>query len=245
MHLNLQPGWSLSRKRSQDFNFIFICLTTATVKTLLTTIPASPSAQQEIRDPSEQTLEPLQTKVQDYNPSIAIEKKHSAVFVFLQQNIKNDIYFIYTNRQVLCSYQPNPTDAITRQENKHSLQVFSSLKAMYYYVGWQEGDLQSTMAQQYAGVETCLFLHTHQQSNRSANIQQKELKTEGKWKHQINPARIYLINIAMWTHFIPVDVPVIFVQSIHMEHCSPTNSPQNGLTKAHYPHASALLLWLI
>lgn len=47
---------------------------------------------------------------------------------------------------------------------------------MYYYVGWQEGDLHSTMAQQYAGVETCVFLHTHQQSNRSANTQQKELK---------------------------------------------------------------------
>lgn len=192
MHPNLQPGWSLSRKRSQDFNFIFICLTTATVKTLLTTISASPPAQQEIRDSSKQTLEPLQTKVQDYNPSIAIEKKHSAVFVFvfLQQNIKNYIYFIYTNRQVLCSYQPNPSDAITRQENKHSLQVFSLLVATYYYVGWQEGDLQNTMAQQYAGVETCIFLHTHQQSNRSANIQQKELKTEGKWKLQLNPAKI-------------------------------------------------------
>lgn len=151
MHLNLQPGWSLSRKRSQDFNFIFICLTTATVKTLLATISASPPAQQEIGDSSEQTLEPLQTKVQDYNPSIAIERNHSAVFVFvfLQQNIKNYIYFIYTNRQVLRSYQPNPTDAITRKENKHSLQVFSPLVAMYYYVGWQQGDLQSTMAQQY------------------------------------------------------------------------------------------------
>lgn len=162
MHLNLQPGWSLSRKRSQDFNFIFICLTTATVETLLTTISASPAAQQEIRDASEQTLEPLETKVQDYNPSTAIEKKHSAVFVFvfLQQNIKNYIYFIYTNRQVLCSYQPNATDAITRQENKYSLQVFSPLVAMYYYVGWQEGDLQSTMAQQYAGVETCIPPHT-------------------------------------------------------------------------------------
>lgn len=73
-----------------------------------------------------------------------------------------------------------PHDAITRQENKHSLQVFSPLVAIYYYVGWQEGDLQSTMAQKYVGVETCVFLHTHQQSNRSANIQQKELKPEGK-----------------------------------------------------------------
>lgn len=118
-----------------------------------------------------------------------------------------------------------PHDAITRQENKHSLQVFSPLVAIYYYVGWQEGDLQSTMAQKYVGVETCVFLHTHQQSNRSANIQQKELKPEGKWKLQFNPARIYLINTAMWTHFIPVDVPVIFVQSMHMEHYSPTNSP--------------------
>lgn len=123
-----------------------------------------------------------QTKAQDHSPSTAIEKNHSAVFVFvfLQQNIKNCIYFIYTNRQVLCSNQPNPTDAITRQENKHSLQVFSPLVAMYYYVGWQEGDLQSTMAQQYAGVEVCIFLHTHQQPNRSANIQQRELKPEGK-----------------------------------------------------------------
>lgn len=47
------------------------------------------------------------------------------MFVFLQQNIKNYIYSIYINRQVLCSYQLNFADAITRQENKHSPQVFS------------------------------------------------------------------------------------------------------------------------
>lgn len=100
--------------------------------------------------------------------------------MFLHQNIKNYIYSIYINRQGLCSYQMTFTDAITRQEKQALTTGIFPLAEMHYYVGWQEGDLQNTTAQQHAIVETCCCFHAHQQTNRSADVQQKELKTEGK-----------------------------------------------------------------
>lgn len=76
---NLQPGRRLRWKRPQDLHFIFARLATATVITLLTTIPAGPSAQQEIQDSRQQALRPLETRKQNYNQLIAGEQKSTVV----------------------------------------------------------------------------------------------------------------------------------------------------------------------
>lgn len=44
-----------------------------------------------------------------------------------------------------------------------------------------------------------------------------------------------LINTAMWPHFIPADVPVVFVPPIHVEHYSPTNSPLKWISQSTLP----------
>lgn len=54
----LQPGRRLGRERSQNFNFILTRLATAGLIALLTAVPASPSAEQQVGDSRKKPLRP-------------------------------------------------------------------------------------------------------------------------------------------------------------------------------------------